>query len=127
MVFTRKILIIDDDAGFCESILDILEARGYEAEAVNNGLAALAIVKTKTFDVIILDLKMPGMDGLETLQRIKNDTSKAEVFIVSAHLSQDLVEGAIRNGVRACFNKPLEIDKVVNFIEELPIPTSDVE
>lgn len=68
-----RVLIVDDEVDFVETLVKRLIDRGLEVDGVNSGKAALEIIDTKDFDVIVLDVKMPGMDGIETLRENKKE------------------------------------------------------
>ena len=67
---SKRILLVDDEVDFTTSLSRLLLVRGYEVEAVNNGNAALRLLGETPFDAVVLDLKMPGMDGITTLDEI---------------------------------------------------------
>lgn len=114
-----KILIVDDEKEFCESTSDILEAKGYEVESESSGPAAIAKVKEKTFDVILMDIKMPVMNGVETFKQIKKISPKTIVIMITAFSVEALIKEALEEGAFGCLRKPLEIDKLVEQIEQV--------
>lgn len=86
----KRILIIDDDAGVRESFLAALTNRNYDLEAVESGLAGLESASNRRPDLIFLDLKMPGMSGIEALQRLHEICPGVPVFIVTAFYGEFL-------------------------------------
>ncbi len=68
----RKILVVDDNADYCEGIVDFLEMEGFDAIAVHDGYKALETIKKERFDMVLMDIRMPGMDGVETFQKLQN-------------------------------------------------------
>ena len=66
----KSVLIVDDDIGTCETLSDVLEACGFDVAAVRTGGDCLEMIKKRQFDVVLLDIKMPGMNGLETFRKI---------------------------------------------------------
>ena len=111
-----KILIVDDEKEFCTSLTDILEAKGYEVESENSGEAAIAKVKEKSFDVILMDIKMPAMNGVEAFKQIKEISPKTAVIMVTAYSLEDLIKEALREGAFGVLRKPLDIDKLIEQI-----------
>jgi DNA-binding NtrC family response regulator len=112
-----KVLIVDDEKLLCEAMTDILEFKGYEIDSVNSGYDAIARVKDKFFDVILMDIKMPEMNGVEAFNKIKIISPKTVVILMTAYSLEDLINDALRNGVFGCMNKPIDIDEVVEQIE----------
>ena len=80
----KKILIIEDDEEICEELSEILRGEGYAAEISSDGLNALALIEKKAYDLIILDLKIPGINGIELLKVIKEKKLKLKVLVVTA-------------------------------------------
>jgi len=66
-----KVLMVDDEVIFCENMTKLLNTRGYQAKAVNEGEEAIRVLKKEAYDVVVLDLKMPGMDGIDILKKMK--------------------------------------------------------
>ena len=112
-----KILVVDDDKEFCISMTDILEAKGYAVESENSGKAAIAKVKGKSFDVVLMDIKMPVMNGVEAFKQIKKISPKTAVIMVTAYSVEDLIKEALRVGAFGVLRKPLDIDKLIEQIE----------
>ena len=112
-----KILIVDDDKEFCASMADILEAKGYAVESENSGEAAVDKVKEKSFDVILMDIKMPVMNGVEAFKQIKEISPKTAVIMITAYSLEDLIKEALQEGVFGVLRKPIDIDKLIEQIE----------
>ena len=96
---------------------DILEAKGYAVESENSGEAAIAKVKEKSFDVILMDIKMPAMNGVETFKQIKKISPKTAVIMVTAYSLENLIKEALAEGAFGVLHKPLDIDKLIEQIE----------
>ena len=120
-----RILVVDDDAGTAETLGDILEAKGYEVEIASGGLQALALVQAKQHDVIFLDIKMPQMNGVEVLRRVKAMRPGSVVIMMTAYALPELMAEAERLGAQAILAKPLPLDRIIQFLEELA-PTRPV-
>lgn len=111
------IMVVDDDKNFCDSITDILVAKGYEVESENSGPDAIARVEEKSFHVILMDIKMPVMSGVEALKQIKKISPKTVVIMMTAFSVEDLIREALQEGAFGCLRKPLDIDKLLEQIE----------
>ena len=112
-----KILLVDDEAVFTANISKLLNSRGYRARAVNSGKDAVEILENETFDVIVLDLKMPGMDGITTLKEIQALGLFTETLILTGHGSIDTALEALKLGAYDYLTKPCEIDELIAKIE----------
>lgn len=114
-----KILIADDEEGICLSLNSILELEGYETVTVNNGYDAIEKVKQESFDIAFLDIKMPGINGVDTFKIIKEFSPETVVFMMTAYAVEDLIKESIENGAYACLYKPLNIEKILQSIKEI--------
>ena len=108
-----KVLIVDDEAHFCRSLLKILSARGIEAFAVNRGEDALLEIVRNPYDVVLLDVKMPGISGIEVLKRMKEQGIKAEVIVLSGHASVDTAVEIVKYGAYDYLLKPCDTDELL--------------
>ena len=108
---TGRVLIVDDSAGNRELLTRILSQNGFITTAAGDGLAALAEASNQRFDLILLDVKMPGMDGLEVLQRLKSDPAQKSipVIMVSAHDETSLVTRSLQRGAEDYVRKPIDL------------------
>jgi len=114
-----NVLIVDDDIEMTETLSDILEDSGYDVESANDGFKAIERVKARTFDVILIDIKMPGINGVETYKEIKSIRPEAAVMMMTAYSVEDLVAEALREGAYGVMYKPIDIAKVAEFIERI--------
>ena len=89
-----SILVVDDEPGIQQSLTGILEDEGYKAAAAATGESCLEMLARSSYDVVLLDVWLPGMDGLETLQKIRGNGDSPEVVMISGH-------GTIETAVRA--------------------------
>jgi DNA-binding NtrC family response regulator len=112
-----KILLVDDEVVFTTNMSKLLNNRGYRVTAVNSGDSAVQAMEKENFDVVVLDLKMPGMDGITTLKEIKKLGLFTETLILTGHGSIDTALEAIKLGAYDYLTKPCEIDELVNKIE----------
>lgn len=114
-----SILLVDDDVSFTDSLSDILNEKGYSTSAVNSGIDALKKVDEEDFDVIFLDIKMPGMNGVEVYKRMKKIKPQIAVIMMTAFAIEDLIKDALREGAYGILYKPLDVDRVMSMIETL--------
>ncbi|MGD2127505.1 MAG: response regulator [Desulfobacteraceae bacterium] len=112
-----KILLVDDEIVFTTNMSKLLANRGYRVTAVNSGDAAIRTLGEDNFDVVVLDLKMPGMDGITTLKEIKKLGLFTETLILTGHGSIDTALEAIKLGAYDYLTKPCEINDLVAKIE----------
>ncbi|RJQ84149.1 MAG: response regulator [Desulfobacteraceae bacterium] len=112
-----RILLVDDEEIFTRNMAKLLSTRGYIVTAVNSGDAAIRALEEHPVDVIVLDLKMPGMDGLTTLKEIQKLGLFAQTLILTGHGSIDSALEAMKFGAYDYLTKPCEIDDLVAKIE----------
>ena len=122
-----KILLVDDEIVFTENMMQLLATRGYRVSAVNGGEAAIRLLEKEDFDVIVLDLKMPGMDGMATLKEIKKLGLFTETLILTGHGSIDTALEAIKLGAYDYLTKPCEVNELVDKIEGAWVKKDDSE
>jgi two-component system OmpR family response regulator len=109
-----KVLIVDDEVDFLETIVKRLQDRNLTVSGVESGQAALDLLAAQDIDVIILDVKMPGMDGIETLREIKKKWPLVEVIMLTGHAS---VESGIQGMQLGAFDyvmKPVPLDDLLD-------------
>lgn len=111
------LLLVDDEEVFTTNMSRLLTSRGYQVTTVKNGEEAVAILKKQPFDVMVLDLKMPVMDGITALQQMKTLGFLTEVLILTGHGSMDTAFQAIEMGAYDYVTKPCEITELVSKIE----------
>jgi len=115
---TFRILIVDDEDDFREAIMKRLRARKMEVAGANSGPKALEMLDTEEFDVVVLDVKMPGMDGIETLRAIKQKKPLVEVIMLTGHAS---VESGIQGMQLGAFDyvmKPVALDDLMDKLRQ---------
>ena len=108
-----RILVIDDEAGIRDSLRMILEYEGYDVVHAPGGVEGIALVEREAPEVVLLDVKMPGMDGLEALARIKAITDATPVIIISGHGTVSTAVEATKRGAFDFLEKPLATDRVL--------------
>ncbi|MDH3344694.1 MAG: sigma-54 dependent transcriptional regulator [Desulfobacteraceae bacterium] len=108
-----SILIVDDEPSILQSLGGLLSDEGFGVITAANGYEALKIVDTESPDLVLLDIWMPGIDGIETLKEIKKDNPHIQVIIISGHGNIETAVKAIKLGAFDLIQKPLSIDKVI--------------
>jgi len=111
-----KILLIDDEGEFVSTLAERLELRGYAAKTSEDGESGISMIESEAFDIVILDLMMPGLSGLETLRQIKIINSKLPVILLTGHGSTKEGMEGMRLGAFDYLMKPLDISELINKI-----------
>src|SRR5918912_598989 len=108
-----SILIVDDEAGVRSALSGVLRDEGYQVDAVDSGEACLDRVTRAPYDLIVLDIWLPGMDGLATLSRLRERRVDAPVVMISGHGNIESAVRAIKMGAFDFVEKPLSLEKTV--------------
>jgi len=116
-VLKPSVLIVDDEPGVRTALSGVLRDEGYAVDAVESGEACLDRVAREAFDVIVLDVWLPGIDGLATLSRIRQRHVEAEVVMISGHGNIESAVRAIKMGAFDFVEKPLTLEKTIKVIE----------
>ncbi|MBK7105476.1 MAG: sigma-54-dependent Fis family transcriptional regulator [Ignavibacteriae bacterium] len=114
-----KILIADDEKGIRDSLQMILSEEGFQTIAVSDGAEALELIKNNEFQLVISDIKMPGMDGIELLEKCSKISPETYFIMMTAYASVETAIGALRNGAYDYLLKPVEFDDILNKIKRL--------
>ena len=113
-----RLLIVDDDSGMTETLADILSDMGHDVDMAGDGYRAIEMIETNAYDVVLMDVKMPGINGVETFKRVKHISPSTKFIMMTAYSLEDLLNEALEEGAYGIFYKPLDIDKVINLIEQ---------
>lgn len=116
-----RVLLIDDEADACLVTGDVLEHFGCQVHSVTDPLEAVRIGSTSSFDVVLLDLRMPGMSGMEVLRRIRNGGHGA-ILVLTGFIDDELEAEAVREGATEVLHKPLDLDCLLARIRALRPP-----
>jgi len=111
-----KVLLVDDEVELTASISRILLRRGFEVDTAENGLLALAMIAKKHYDVMVLDFKMPGMNGIQVLSETKRIDPSVQVILLTGHFSVTDEEDTLKTGAYAYLLKPYPMMKLVDLI-----------
>ena len=115
---TNKLLIVDDEAEICEFLKSFFEDRDFKVATANNGAAALQQVERFGPEVVLLDIQMPGMDGLQTLKKMKETHPQLKVIMVTAVETQEKIEEAMRLGADNYITKPLSLEYLEKDVQD---------
>ncbi|MGC9364121.1 MAG: response regulator [Fidelibacterota bacterium] len=108
----NKILIVDDEPNVCQFLSEYLEYRGFGTRISNSGNEALQCLQKENFDAMLLDLIMPGMNGLEVLEKIRQMNITIPVIIVTGVKDKDVADEAIKLGAVDFIPKPIDLDRL---------------
>ncbi len=114
---TARVLLVDDEERFRTTMGKLLRKRGFEVEEAGSGHEAMVRLQQGDVDVIVLDVKMPGMDGIQTLAKIKSLDPLPEVIVLTGHANVDAAVEIMRLGGYEYLLKPCPIDDLVAKIE----------
>jgi DNA-binding NtrC family response regulator len=117
MVF--KILIAEDEEITLKHLLSTFQKEGYEVSGFSNGLKALEGIKEENFDVLIADIKMPGLTGIELLEKIKEKNIETEVIIITGYGSIDSAVAAVKKGAYDYITKPFDLDEMLFKVKKI--------
>ncbi|MEE8168505.1 MAG: response regulator [Candidatus Hydrothermarchaeales archaeon] len=112
-----RVLVVDDDAGTCETLSDILLETTCQVTMARDGFEAIEKMKGESFDVVLMDIKMPGINGVETYKEMKKINPEAKVVMMTAYVGDDLVAEALKEGASTVLYKPLDIGKMIDIIK----------
>jgi DNA-binding NtrC family response regulator len=113
-----KLLIVDDESDFLGTLLKRMKRRQVDVQGVGSGEAALQWIKTNDVDVVILDVRMPGMDGIETLRAIKKRHPLIEVIMLTGHASMEVAIEGMGMGAFDYLMKPMDMDELLYKAED---------
>jgi len=108
-----SLLIVDDEPSILQSLSGLLSDEGFEVTTAANGYEALKIIDTESPDLVLLDIWMPGIDGIETLKEIKKENPNIQVIIITGHGTIETAVRATKLGAFDLIEKPLSIDKII--------------
>jgi CheY-like chemotaxis protein len=112
------ILLVDDDVDACQNVSDILEDLGYRVDVAHDGGAALELARDRSYDVAVLDFRMPGMDGVTLYRHLRARHPGIVALLLTAYASQDTAEEARSAGTWRVLRKPVDIPALLNLIGE---------
>jgi DNA-binding response OmpR family regulator len=115
----KRILIVEDDEEMRSLLKDFFEEDGFEIDSVGNGSEAFRKIAREPFDVVITDIRMPGLTGLDILPGIKKLQSKVSIIVISAFGSEEVRRKAFDRGATAYLEKPIHFNKLRTLVHEM--------
>lgn len=114
-----KILVVDDDRRMVRTICDIFRVKGYEALPAYSGNEAVQVVQREAFDCVLMDIKMPGIDGVAALKMIKGVAPDTPVVLMSAYATDEQLAEAKQHGAASVLTKPIDFQQVLSYLSLL--------
>jgi two-component system, NtrC family, response regulator HydG len=114
MLDTISVLLVDDNPAMVNTLADILEAKGFTVHAAAGGAQALQILSEQPVDILLTDVKMPGMNGLELYRATRKAYPNLVTIFMTAYAADDLIQQGMAEGVKIILNKPLDINFMVH-------------
>jgi len=111
-----RILVVDDEKNIRSTLADILSDQGYDVTTAGTGERAVKLCSRQVFDVVLLDVRMPGIDGVEAFRQIRAKRRDVRVIMMSAYSIAELRREALAAGALAFMRKPLDLDSLVKLI-----------
>jgi DNA-binding NtrC family response regulator len=114
-----RVLVVDDEPMVCVALTNWLQEENYLARAVHDGPQAIAAVREETWDIVLLDLRMPGMDGMEVLKQVREISPQSVVIIMTAYASVPSAVQAMKDGAYDYIVKPLDVDQLTRMLKRI--------
>ncbi|HXG53656.1 MAG TPA: response regulator [candidate division Zixibacteria bacterium] len=114
-----RVLVADDESDILEVIQDRLEAYGFAVATAANGIEALRKIMTERFDGVFLDVKMPGMSGIEVLEEVRKHDNRLPIIIITSSMSREAAIGAVAKGANEYVLKPFDWEELKSKIEKV--------
>ena len=114
-----KVLVVDDQKSMRLTLAAILEDQGYDVTEVEDGYRAIEAVEQVPFDLVFMDIKMPGINGVQTFREIKKISPKSVVVMMTGFAVEDLVKEALEEGAVSVIYKPFDMDSVISLVESV--------
>lgn len=117
---SAKILVVDDDPGMVRTLCDILRLRGWDSVGVLSGDAAIKAVHEDAYAFVLMDIVMPGTDGVAALKQIKGADQNARVVLMTAHAAEERIAEAMRAGAIDVMTKPIDVGLLLQLLAAEP-------
>ena len=114
-----KILVVDDDPGMLDTLMDVLSATGYETSVAASGNAALEMAQAGRFDLVLMDIQMPGLNGVQVLHALRVLDPTIVVIMMTAYTGDELVAESQRTTGFSVLSKPLDLDQVLPLVKSI--------
>ncbi len=116
-----EILVVDDEESICLLLRDVLVRFGHQVTTCQDGESALQAASERRLDLVFLDIRMPGMSGLQALKKLREVQPDAKFVMITGFAKDDIIEEALRSGASACLSKPFRLAEVVELLKQLDI------
>ncbi len=114
---TRRVLVVDDDVEMVRTLADILRLRGWTPDVAYSGEEAVAAERDGGYDLVLMDIKMPGMDGVTAFRQMRAHNPTARVVLMTAHTEPEIVRAAVSEGAIRVLSKPVDMRSLMRLIE----------
>ncbi|MBO8151285.1 MAG: response regulator [Candidatus Neomarinimicrobiota bacterium] len=111
-----KVLIVDDEKNVCEFLVEFLKFKGFEADVANTGEEAIKKIREEKYDLVLLDLVMPGINGIDVLKFLNDNKINIPVIMVSGVRDEKVIKNTIELGAKDYIPKPIDLEKLENSI-----------
>ena len=111
-----RILVVDDEQNMRTTLADILADEGFDVSTAESGERAVKLCRREAFDTVLMDVRMPGIDGIEACRRIRELRPETRVILMSAYSVEQLVEDSLREGIVAFLRKPLDAERLLELL-----------
>jgi DNA-binding NtrC family response regulator len=115
----KKILIVDDEKGIRELFAEVLRRAGHTVVMAPDGMSGVEVARSGDIDIAFLDIKMPGLNGVETLKEVRGASPQTKVVMITGYARDELVNEALKMDVFACLAKPFSVRDVVDLVKLL--------
>lgn len=122
----KRILVVDDDPGMVRTLQDILRLHGWDVDAASNGDEAVKAVDRQNYSAVLMDVRMPGMDGVTAFLRMHERKPQVPVLLMTAYAADHLLAQAVRNGVMRILPKPLDLRQTLQLLDSAVAETHAV-
>jgi len=116
------VLVVDDEQSICMLLHDVLARFGHRVETLQDARLAIDLCSKRKFDLVFLDIRMPGMNGLDALKALKELCPDATYVMITGFAQNDVVEECMNSGASACLGKPFSISQVIKLLENVKAP-----
>ena len=114
-----SVLVVDDDPGMTETLADIFAMKGFDVRTAASGEDAIALAGERKIHFVLMDIKMPGMNGVQTMHALKKIQPQATVILMTGYAMDDLIDERLRTGACCVHRKPLDLDALLADVEKM--------
>jgi len=118
----KTILVVDDDLGMADTLTDILQANQYEVAIAHSGETAVSMARRRAYDLVLMDIQMPGLNGVQALTAMKAEGLAKRVIMMTAHTRDELVKEAEKQSGFPVLAKPLDLERVLSLASSATSP-----